>query len=110
MTESAYLERDARGIVVRRFMVECRTEAPEVYRRAFALHYARLGWRHDLDTCTASLESSVRVHPGHAQVVIDAMEMANCDGAKHENLIGILHAMRARVAARQLLDDMDCEM
>lgn len=39
MTESEYLARDAKGLVVGRFMVECRTKAPDVYKKAFALHY-----------------------------------------------------------------------
>lgn len=99
MTESEYLERDARDINVGRPMVECRTKAPKVHRRAFALHYAHC-WRHDRDTGTVSLESAVRAHPRHVQVVIDALKIANLNGARYENLIVILHAMHERITAK----------
>lgn len=107
MTEAEYLARDACGIVVGRYMVECRTKAPEVYRRTFALHYAWLGLRWDKNSCEAELEAAVRAHPDHALVVIEALEMANSDGARYEKLIDILHAMRARCFACRAMDEIE---
>lgn len=107
MTEAEYLERDARGIAVGRFMIECRSRAPHVFRKAFALHYALLGNRPEKDACATELEALVKVHPDHALIVIDALEMANSDGANYEKLIGILHATRARCVARGAMDEIE---
>ena len=104
MTESEYLERDARAITVGRFMVECRTKAPDVYRRAFALHYANAGWRRDKEHCASELEAAISAHPWHVPFVISALE---CDDAAHfEKLICTLLTMHARCIARRLVDKM----
>ena len=108
MTESEYLVRDAKGLVVGRFMVECRTKAPDVYKKAFALHYYAIlmGDPRGKNACAAELEAAVKANPAHALIVIEALECATADGARYEKLISTLRAMRARCLARRLMDEM----
>ena len=107
MTKSDYLASEEKRIAVGSFMIECRTRAPDVYRKAFALHYALVRAQIEKEKCEKELEVLVRELPDHARVVIDALEMANSDGAHYEQVIGILHSMLARGADQRVMSMAD---